>query len=268
MENKRFFTVLNGMLQSGMYKEDRFEEVLEELDIPTWKMVALDEVEMETPMSTWSQLECIEYIRNGYEPMIKKDLLECIRHICEFRYEFYRRSKSKNEETAHEYWQCSRTEFLSQYFDTYDTCMEALPFEFDPFLPVEYNMDRLEEFKKNAELVIQHYHAKRPQTESLIPISLLELGLTKLDGRKAKDLFDLWKRYLHVWDLVEEKEESLRTPEFYLRIGNFIIEKYGSSKTYRSTEIRAKMKREYRLACELIASAESGDFPILPAPKA
>jgi len=256
------------MLESGEYKEERFCDVLDDLDAPAWKVAVLDEVEVERAITTCDQLEYIEYIRNGHEPpMVKKDFLECLRRIMEFRYQFYCRSKKKDGDIAHEYYFCTRVEALQQHFDTYDASLETLPFEFDPFLPIEYNLDRLKEFKKNAELVINHYHAKREKSESLIPASLLELGLAKVAGKSADKFFKEWARCLKVWDLVEQKEESLRSPAFYLRIGKYITEHFGVWGTYRDQDIRAQVKKDYREACDLIRSTEAGTFPIPPRPE-
>lgn len=276
MEIRRFFTVLNGMLESGDFREEIFEEVLEELGIPMVYLAILDEakVENDEPLDVDMQLMYIESIRKGVlEPkMLKEELMDSLIQVLQYRYEFYRRSKEINEEILANYRWCFEKDYLERYFDSYQDEIETLPFDFDPTLPVEYNLDRLEEFKKNAEEVIKHYYSKEELDGSLIPKSLVQVGITLTSLKKkenAPSVFARWKRFLRVFDSLDGKlgKSEAQDKAILLKVGNTIVQEYDNDdgkrlwKHYSTSDLRKAVKADYKDALQLIKSAELGQFP-------
>ena len=267
MDQKRFFAVLDGMLESGDYEEEIFEKVLDDLDIPQHYVAALTKIIDDYCIFPDEQLRYIESIRKGkLEPkMVKKELVDCLRTVLQYRYEFYRRSRNADPAVLEEYMRLT------------EDVVEVLPFQFDPTLPLEYNIGRLEEFKLNVEEVLRHYYPREEKYVAHLPRTLVQFGITTLkesnededqdQNEKELEVFRLWRRALTVWDLVEEKAEAERTAKFLVGVSKKITKEFKVWGTYVPGKLKQLVNQDYEKACGFISSAESGKFPELPLSK-
>lgn len=275
MDNKRFFIILKAMLDSGEYLESVFEDILDELGVPDVYMAILDEAKVDDPIDPVDQLLYIESIRKGRlaPKMISSDILEIFRKALEYRWEFYRRSKDANPIVQHEYKELADSFYLRRSLENgYEEAIEILPFEFDTVLPLEYNICRLEEFKRNAEVILKNYYMSIEPNWTSIPKSLVDLGLQnvgKLAARathvdKELEVFKLWRRALMAWDLVEERPETGRSKVFWLNVATKISKEFKVWDAYEPTKLRQLAKHDYTKACGWIEGAVAGCFPHPP----
>lgn len=265
MDKKRFFIVLDRMLDSGEFKEDVFADVLDDLDIPYAYLAKLPEAKTNEILDTEMQLHYINCIAKGvFEPMCdKKPLISYLKKALEFRWEFYKRSNVRDDVRLDTYKLCCSELFLEKFFEEDDDYLEELPFQFDTRLPIEENLKRLKEFQRNAELVIKHYVADGEEHDVLVPSSLVKYGLINLgkeEGQKRQ--FKLWERYLRVWELNKERNGVIEKDDNRKidGIAKIIVKEFDLSTKTKPSDRRKTIKDDYNHALELISKAENGTF--------
>jgi len=265
MDKVKCLEILCSIYASGEYDEDVIEDVCDDLGITSAELFSINkELTICDNIGNDNLMDYIQWIRTGSEEVeIDWNYIKYVVKLMTYRYEFYKRSSDPDQLRLFEYRDATNEMSVVKSLDSnpYDE-IEYFNFEYNPNLPLEYNLKRLEDFKMNMEVVIKNYHENEID-DSFIPKSLIHYGIRNYNKYKELGLFTQWDRYLRVYDLVKEKAEDARKPAFYDTVGKKIKEEFGVYKTYNATDLRANIKKDYAKACQLIESAVEGTFPVL-----
>jgi len=271
MDKVKCLEVLNRMEASGEYDRDVIEDVCDDLGITYGQLICNYKEGLTCdPMNNDNLLDYVQWIRTGAEePEADRAYVKFIVKLMRYRYEFYRRSNDQDRAKLIEYEQATNELVVIDYLENNDDeSNEYFSFEFNPNMPIEHNMKRLDDFRKNVEVVINKYHDNAIADDTFIPSSLVQYGVRNYNKIKELGLLQQWDRYLMVWDLIDmNKDKSIDESALYLKVGKTIIEEFSIYRNYSPTDLRANIKKDYSKACQLIQSAVEGTFPVLK-PKA